>query len=46
MSEKNMNWEFLANKDYAFLTEDPALGDNVILLTFEIVITCVKSWQF
>lgn len=27
MSEKNMNWEFLANKDYAFLTEDPALGD-------------------
>ena len=32
MSEKNMNWEFLANKDYAFLTEDPALGDNVILL--------------
>lgn len=34
MSEKNMNWEFLANKDYAFLTEDPALGDNVILLTY------------
>lgn len=34
MSEKNMNWEFLANKDYAFLTEDPVLGDNVILLTY------------
>ena len=33
MSELNMNWEILANKDYAFLTESPLLGDNIILLT-------------
>lgn len=33
MSELNMNWEILANKDYSFLTESPLLGDNIILLT-------------
>lgn len=33
MSELNMNWEILANKDYAFLTESPLLGNNIILLT-------------
>lgn len=29
-----MNWEILANKDYEFLTKNPVLGDNVILLTY------------
>lgn len=33
MSELNMNWEILANKDYAFLTEVPLLRNNVLLLT-------------
>lgn len=33
MSELNMNWEILANKDYAFLTENPLLNNNIILLT-------------
>lgn len=33
MGDLNMNWEIMANKDYAFLTEEPALGDNVLLLT-------------
>lgn len=33
MSELNMSWEILANKDYEFLTKAPSLGDNVILLT-------------
>lgn len=31
---RDMNWELLTNKDYAFLTENPVLGDNVILLTY------------
>lgn len=34
MEQLNMNWEMLANKDYAFLTENPILGNNVILLTY------------
>lgn len=34
MEQLNMNWELLANKDYAFITENPTLGDNVILLTY------------
>lgn len=33
MSELDMNWELLANKDYAFLTESPLLGNNILLLT-------------
>ena len=33
MSELDMNWELLANKDYAFLTESPILGNNILLLT-------------
>lgn len=33
MKELDMNWELLANKDYAFLTESPLLGNNVLLLT-------------
>lgn len=33
MGELNMNWEILANKDYAFLTENPMLRDNILLLT-------------
>ena len=31
---KNMNWELLSNSDYKFITENPTLGDNVILLTY------------
>lgn len=34
MEKLNMNWELIANKDYAFITENPILGDNVILLTY------------
>lgn len=33
MNELDMNWELLANKDYAFLTESPFLGENILLLT-------------
>lgn len=33
MSELDMNWELLANKDYVFLTESPLLGNNILLLT-------------
>ena len=33
MKELDMNWELLANKDYAFLTESPLLGNNILLLT-------------
>ena len=28
-----MNWELLANDDYRFITENPLLGNNVLLLT-------------
>lgn len=33
MKELDMNWELLANKDYAFLTESPLLSNNILLLT-------------
>ena len=31
---KDMYWELLANEDYKFVTENPILGNNVILLTY------------
>jgi len=34
MEQLNMNWELLANTDYKFITEDPVLGNNIILLTY------------
>jgi len=30
----NMSWEILKNSDYAFLHDEPVLGDNLILLTY------------
>ncbi len=33
MDNLDMNWEIMRNKDYAFLTENPLLGENIILLT-------------
>lgn len=33
MDNLDMNWEIMRNKDYAFLTESPLLGENIILLT-------------
>lgn len=30
----NMNWEILANTEYAFLTENNLLRDNILLLTY------------
>lgn len=29
-----MNWELLANKDYSFITENPILNSNIMLLCY------------